>query len=1493
LFLLFSLALSLPIWADEAGDAVKALQKNAALSGLTLTLVKNGDGSLTGKLGNTPVTAFKIDKNWHLAILAPVVNLKKFSKQLEGSPLTDMTLETPGIIIAGAALTASPEKVDNTAVRTALTNVYGTKPIDLKNGVNLFAKVAAGAAGQWDRLKKNLGLGSIALVIQGTLGTDFLKKYVDGKAEKGNGEVKDFDLTIQIPELKPVFAPDPLKFKGGTLTFGMVTEDKTQTFGMTVEAENELTILKKVFSFTSLITYAKVQNSLEFDVSFESTLVRDASWATPGGANFSLQDIGFFAEMGRGLVIPTIALGMKARAAIKDGPTVGVAGTLTMYGKTFDDFTLTITDPIKLGDLPGVKDLEGIKNLTFQDIAVSLNGFSGTVIWNAKKGIKTSFMLHTPRKDPLDVTLLLKMGTIDLQKLFPKCQMPLELPNTYIIISRNGIMNTRLEDLAVNLGVFLSDLTEDPTFTINFHKGVTIAASIDVAKAPSVLKKALETAGLSGPLVIAGSITDLFGNLPSFSLTVQLPQFSFPEKLKTCKFFKPQTAGFEFFINLTNGLELAFGIGFKFGFNLCGDELVLRGRTGTELSVSGVGVKVAGFLDGVWNNAFGLPGLTVQDLVVGYALDADAAIGVKCAGKVSLADQSYSIKFGTKLLPEALGFPKEIAIDFEGTSLKSAPFGIHFQIAEFLFKGVATNPELKNKILNAISDPKKKAKAQEALEKIGKGTGKFFELFSLAQMPFPELRDCRLRLVTPGASDADLKVSGPGMGMKGVLVYFGKDLARIDSYLELTGMKVFGEVLLKKFGPLDIKDAKIDIAANLFEAPHFYITFKIDLIGIKPTCTVTIDKSGMSFSLIIDMNELFYADIIGKTVGQDFAAVKDFLLSAQVKSDFSKWIEVQILEKIQKWEYDDEFKEALDDLQKAKNEVSKLEAEVDRQRLIVLRDREKVLQSAEKAMEKVKEFEEKIKQKKSDLKKLPKWRIFKRAKLAFEIAGLFIAKEACEVYAKAVEECMEAIPIDADPRVWGVITALKASLVGLHAAEEIVEAGNDITDELKDLGIKIAKGLAKFDFFVINNAQLHGSIMALAGRRPFQLVVDATVCDEKVRLDLEFDWKDVKQTAKNIVKECVSQLRRSFTKNRSKKTKHFSVQTDDYDNLDDAKPLAELFKLMKPEFRAQMLARRFVRKEFFLVNRYARLVVGESSGKAVLGSSFLSNSTWKMGLTSDGYFTLTSGAGKNLMVTTAAKPEVTIDTTTNLAAKEWCLETFGKTFRLKNRLSGLVLGIPGMIQKSLGSAPFAGHPVEMQKPGSIGQIPVMGAMAKGNSLAQGKTMAAYDSLKNILCQGWDLIVTPDVQSGSLKHAGENFLVTGANGTLGPVKTKDANTTWELFPYDNDPLSPYVLVRHAQSGKVIRTAPFDAKALMAAIKKNDFPGMAKAQQPAFAFMNLDDPKDAIWRMVRVGDKIALISVSTGYALCFGAGSFCQAVFPTDAKANIHLWTLEKK
>jgi hypothetical protein len=1487
-------------WGAEltAQQVAGELQKISAVKGLPITgLTKNTDGSFSGMLKSASITVFKLDDNWNIAILAPSITFGKYDKKLANTPLADMTLANMGLIVNLGELSFTPDKIACTPIRTALETVFGKDAtIDLKSGVNFFATVSSGSKGMWGVLKKDLGLGEDPLIITGGLNAGFLSKFANGQAEDGNGDTKDFNLVIQLPAIAPPILPKALTFTGASLSFSAARADKTTAIGTELIATNELTIKGRTFSFESSMSFVKAGTA--FTKSFASTMVKENSWNGPDGAKFNLQNIRFFAESAKETTNTVMSMGLGGKAAIVNGgPTIDVEGTFTLNNGVFDDFTLKLLSPIQFSKIPGVKELPGISEFAVKDVWLSLNGFSGTLVWTNKK-LDASFMLYSPKDNRANWVILLKFPQLDFKKLAPRCPIPLVMPQTYLVIAKTGL-NQSMGDLPVNLQEFLADLSESDSFRVTLLSGVNLIASLDPTKTSGKMNDALAKAGITSPVVISGGIEGLFGGgTPAFTLSVQLPQVTFPEKLQKAKFFKPQGAGGSFYIAMTAAGDVSIGVSFSLLFNVNNSDLVLMAKMGADLSVSGVGASVVGKLEGVWNEPFGLPGIVVEDLMIGFSTDVEGAVGIKSAGKAFLGDLDYSLKFGTKLEPAALGFPKEVALDFEASKVSTIGFVNYLQIAEALFKSIAKKAELKNQVLNTIPDSDKKAKASAALEKLGKAQEGLSKLLNFDKLPVPMFQDFRVRLVTPGATDPDLKVKGPGAGLKGTLLLFGQKLAIVDSYLDITGFKMYGELLVHNFGPLKMEEAKIDIAANFCEDPHFYINFKINLIGIKPSCKLSIDAEGLFFEMILDMNELFYARLTGETTDKELGKIRDFAISAQVKSDFSAWISKRLVDKLESWEPDEEFQEALDNLEQARKNVQELQKKIDEQRLAVLRTREKVTNTTAKAEDKVKEFEAKIKKKKEELKDIPKWRIFKRAKVAFEIAGLVIAKEACDIYAKAVEESLEALPIDVDPRVWGLIAGMKTAMVGLHAAEEIVEAGNDVTNELKEIAEKIAKGLAKLDFFVVNDAQMTGSLGALAGKAPFTLKVDATVFGEDVRLDLEFSWKDLKETAKKIVKELVTRTRNKFAEKKSAKTKSYSEQADNFDQLDGNKPFSKMRDLLKQEFRSTMQARAFAKKEFYLVSHLARLALADASGKAVIGSAFLPNTVWKMTMTSDGYFVLTSvNTGKTLTVEKGgsavgtkivtgpqpAKLDVSGKDPKNavkevaayikkLYENQWRLEASGKSFILRNRLSNKVLGIAMEDKKMLITAPLAGYQMELQDSVIDTSKPVLGIWATSRTIAPAK------SVLESLGQNWELIDARAVACGALKSPNNSMYASVVNDKLTVVKQKDANASWELFPADNDPMSPYVIVRHYKTGRLLMPSTKSVGPLIVGLGNPDL-------------MHL---KNAIWRKVTVGDNFALLSVVTSQVLvCTPRGEFVVMPFPTSTSAKEHLWTLEEK
>lgn len=1503
--------------ADDPGKVAEELGKNSALAGLNLRVGAAEGNGFSGTLGrsNIQVSIFKVDNKWNIALLAPNVSFAKFSSSLANTPLGDMAFENVGLVVTLSDTSFKAGAVPNANIKASLGQVFGAEEkIEWKSGVNFFGQVKTTDSGAWGEFKKELGVTGGAVTILGRVGASFLAKFANGESEDGSGDTTEFDLSVKFPALAPPCIPSAIRFTGSSLDFKAVKEGTNKTITISLNSSNQLTIRNKTFNFESCLSFTK-ETGNSWKKSFASTMVKENSWKNAGGLDFiDLKEISFYGETSKVSSSTLLLMGLRTKATIKGGPTFEVAGEFTMYKGAIDDFTLRMPSTLKFSDIPGVKEIPGISELGVKDVWASMNGFGGTLVWT-KKNLETSFMMYIPRGKTGDIAFLLKFPQLDMKKLIPKLALPLVFPQAYLVLAKGGF-DSKLSDLPVNLQEFLADISTTPTFQIHILKGINLIAVFNPGDTSGSVKTAMEKAGITDPMIIAGSIEGIFGGgTPAFALAAKLPNFNFPARLPFHGAIRPQGIGTEFFLKMTSSLDLSLGMAIRFLFSVSGNDLTLVGQFSADVSATGVGLGVTGKLEGEWKDIFGLPGITVRDLVFGFSLDAEGAVGVKAAGSAKFGSKDYGLAFGTKLEPAALGFPKEVLLDFTASQMSTIPLLNTIEIAEIVFRAIAQKAADKQSFLNTIKDANKRKKAQEVLEKLASPENSIFKLLHLDKLPIFQLKDFHVKLVTPGATDPDLKVQGPGAGLKGTLILLKKEIAKVDSFLDMSGLKIYGEFLLKDFGPLlKIEEAKIDIAANFSEMPHFYICFKASILGLKPTIKITISIDGVQIEFGLKAGDLFQADFVGKTKEADLLNPKDFQITAKLKGDFQKWFTKEIANRIKNWEPDQEFLDALKELEDAKKEVENLKKEIDKQRLIVLRDREKVLQSAEKAREKVEEIEKKIEEKKKKLKDTPKWRIFKRAKYALEIAGLYIAKECAELYAKAVEECVDSIPVDADPRVWGVITAYKTALAGLHAAEEIVEAGQEVTDGIKAIAEKMANGIAGLDVFAIEDSELSGSFKSLIGKRPIHIYVKVRIMGEPFEWEGDFSWSDMVNSIKALFKNKSEQLRNLLATKVGKKSKLLSKQMSQLDACQAN--FADIKEKLAPEFQATMRARPFAKKTFFLVNSYSRLFLTGEGGKTTAGTKAMLSSgkdakgtPWKLELTSDGFFRLFPGSGKQALAltggATGAGTKLVLSVPNDTGECEWMLENQGNSFRLKNRKSQTYLTLPSSGSSNLWKNLFAGYQAEIQPlfraqglPG--GTLPSLGFRAMSGVTEVLATVKK--NLESMMSQQWDLVETGDLSVGYIKHNKEgSFLTMSQDSNSVVVAAKAANPDptqlWEIVPADPDPLSPYVFVRLLANGKYLHTAPLTEMMKTTspiAIVERDLESLAKSTAPAFTFYDPTKSKQFMLRKVYItANTFALVSVTTGNALVVVKGTLAQIPFPSDANATTHVWTLINK
>ncbi len=312
--------------------------------------------------------------------------------------------------------------------------------------------------------------------------------------------------------------------------------------------------------------------------------------------------------------------------------------------------------------------------------------------------------------------------------------------------------------------------------------------------------------------------------------------------------------------------------------------------------------------------------------------------------------------------------------------------------------------------------------------------------------------------------------------------------------------------------------ARVDREAGTVPPPKVSIhTEGLSLFGSSSTLDITMLLTSATMAANQNFGKLFQFDF------KAFAGIKevksitdlakaDFYLASSLKSDPAGWIRTEGKKAVQS--AFDELKPGLNaaagELKKAQAEVDKLNNEIAKMRETVKKERGSATHDIKKAEAEVNKLQgdlnslqSKINTNKGKIKscnqdmKVCWWQPFKtkckhvlnypargvceaantpwRAAIAgLEVAkaGVVAAKFTAEKTLQAIRAGITAIPIDADPRIVGLFTALHTAKIALTAAEETVKGIGNFTDLL-------AKGVGavgQADVFALENGAIRGSL---------------------------------------------------------------------------------------------------------------------------------------------------------------------------------------------------------------------------------------------------------------------------------------------------------------------------------------------------------------------------------------------------------------------------------
>lgn len=642
-------------------------------------------------------------------------------------------------------------------------------------GANLFTQLEVGADGTLGALQGAGLLPKAPLWLSGTTGGVLVDALLGASAPDLKG--MDFSLTLGVPSMVP--APFNA-IASPKLTLGDATFAFTRTagaFSLRGEQLNSKLLVgtqtflvpKTVLTFTS--------SGGSWEVSVEGRSAESQPWRNAFGLqHVDLKSVsigGTVSSTKTGATTPPIkgfGLSLGARVAVNKRDYDGTF-LVTVENNALKELAISLGGELNLGFIPGGKDF------TFKQFSIAVTpgsqqaALGGELQWKQLTGQAAVVLAQKPmvfvRLQKLDLTQLLGQGGAGVQGM-PSLP-PLDVLLTLGSAGQAGDVSN-LPSVAQGMIDEVSGTTGGKVKVVD---GLSLLTRIDAERIGA------DQYGQKGPVLLAGSLDPEKG---AFRLAASMPAMPTIKGL-------PQGFGVEapeLFLAVTSkgGPSVAsFGLGLRLLLPIDGKVLAFKGSLAASTTGS---FSFTGMLETDWVNPIGLEGLTIlAPVVVTIGVSADASVDLGFQAGLALAKQRYQPAALCLNLQAAAPapFPKKVAFKFKGTEIGPQA---QLDMMEALVKSVANGP-----MKNSLSNPDD----QRALALVGPGVDKISDLVDGLNLPLLSFTNFDLALTTPAVSCDLPGIEGLGVRIKGTGRFMGKELASVDSYLNLTqGLKISGSV---------------------------------------------------------------------------------------------------------------------------------------------------------------------------------------------------------------------------------------------------------------------------------------------------------------------------------------------------------------------------------------------------------------------------------------------------------------------------------------------------------------------------------------------------------------------------------------------------------------------------------------------------------------------------------------------------------------------------
>jgi hypothetical protein len=793
----------------------------------------------------------------------------------------------------------------------------------------------------------------------------------------------------------------------------------------------------------------------------------------------------------------------------RKGENIDVNIDIAVEDKKLADFTMALTGHrFSLADFNEFKHIPDVKHFAIESPVISLDTLGGTIdILNKKvdsvvfydgenKGWNIGFKFEKP------LTLADITGH---KKSFLK---DIGLPKMRLITSTEGLTGA-YDELPLAVQNFFTVDGALPEDDLELGQGMSLIAEFDVAQAPSNVQKALGKIGLGkAKLDVDGEISGLFSHRPSVDITVDMDAPSD----HGFKFLKLKDASVEFFMSLS---ENGAGLGFKTAVKMKqskGQDIEFDVDFGLKENDTEIEVFVSGDMQGDWKNAIGIKGLTIENTSISAGINETGSFDLSLEGTVKVGSETVTAAADMVLSPEALGLPTAIAL-----------------------AGTANELSFNNLIKHANKSAKPK--------------GGGFKPMSIS------LKDMAFAFMTPGASLPDdladkLEIEGAGMALQATLIFDKKELGTASGYASTEGFSLSGTLDPIKFGPLDLKDAELTVQAGPSVDPKFYMAGDIELFkNFEEKYVIDIEPSQVMLSSDTRFGGAFDAALTVKSTGQHLSAGSDLDFDAKLAAKYDKAFRSLVntaLKGLKKGDKDiskaqhtinvkqDKVNELNKQIKEAKEKAKKRYDDASR---TIEHDEDK-LSSLKKKIDynnkKAKEYNDKAKH---DAKH---WKFGRAAKDGVKAGeyksaagGEEVALKTAEGVLKEADKAVKIVPVDADPKVLELETALGTATGGLQVAKGVLSAAHSTNQGIEKALKAVANGLTDLK---INSLEAKGSLKGIltAGKKGDAptLIIDVDIHGKHhvYKENLKVLESGFDKLAKDVAEDVANELLKVFKK---------------------------------------------------------------------------------------------------------------------------------------------------------------------------------------------------------------------------------------------------------------------------------------------------------------------------------------------------------------------------